>query len=307
MPTAMCMAYVTIINATMYIGGGICPDQDKMGCIYAYKFKDDKWSCLPPLRKQCGVPMNINKKLTIIGGCELAHSSRAMNTLTTFYNNSWNNDIFPNMLTARIWPDVASHHQSHIIVVGGKSDGDVVLNTIEVLDLTTLQWRMVKTCLPQPMFAPYTTICGNSLVIVGFCTTDECRSTKAFLLDIDEIIIKHHLKQTIKDMSDEENHNLSTLTNPPFSKTALIQSSSTPVILGGEDKLGQAVNDIMLYDDAIRDWRRVSSLPISCMYTALAVSNNQIIITGGCKDAQTMQSSMDTSLNSVFIGHLVEI
>ena len=41
------------------------------------------------------------------------------------------------------------------------------------------------------MFAPYTTICGNSLVIVGFNTTDECRSTKVFLLDIDEIIIKH--------------------------------------------------------------------------------------------------------------------
>ena len=49
------MAYITVIDATMYIGGGICPDQDKMGCVYAYKFKEDKWSCLPPLQKHCTV------------------------------------------------------------------------------------------------------------------------------------------------------------------------------------------------------------------------------------------------------------
>ena len=55
----------------------------------------------------------------------------------------------------------------------------------------------------------------------------------------------------------------------------------------------------MLYDDSIKDWRRVSSLPISCMYTALAVFNNKIINAGGCNDAQTMQSFMDTSLCSV--------
>ena len=97
------------------------------------------------------------------------------------------------------------------------------------------------------------------------------------------------------------------MTDPPYSNTALIQSSSTPVILGGQDKLGKAVDDIMLYDDSIKDWRRVSSLPISCMYTALAIFNNKIIIAGGCNDAQTMQSSMDTSLCSVFMGHLVEI
>ena len=103
-----------------------------MGCVFVYKFKEDKWSCLPPLQKHCGVPMNINKKLVIVGGCEKTSSLKAMYCLTTFYNNSQNNDTFPNkiMLTARIWPDVASHHQSYIIVVGGKSDGNTLLNSI---------------------------------------------------------------------------------------------------------------------------------------------------------------------------------
>ena len=154
----MHLANATVIKSIMYIGGGLCPDHTKIYNVYAYHLEEDRWDSLPPLQQYFGVPVNITDKLTIISGHDSA-THKVTNKVTTYIDNSWRNDIFPNLLIVRLDPTVVPH-QSYIIVAGGKGDDDTVLDTIEVLDIITFQWRIVNTHLPQPMAAPSATMCG---------------------------------------------------------------------------------------------------------------------------------------------------
>ena len=299
LPTAMYWAYATVIKSVMYIGGGGCPDHTKVYNVYAYHLEEDRWYSLPPLQQYGGVPVNVTDKLTIISGFDSA-THKANNKVTTFSDNSWRNDIFPNLLIARSAPAVVPH-QSYIIVAGGKGDDDTVLDTIEVLDINTLQWRIVNTHLPQPMYAPSATMCGESLVIVGFITADNLRYNKTFLIDINEIISKQQLTT-----STGEDNKWSRLADAPYWRTTVIPNSSPPVIIGG-DKQYKTTNDITLYDDVTKSWRRVSSIPTNCVYPTVTIINNVIIVAGGCVNTKTRETANATSLTSVVMGHLEEI
>ena len=299
LPTAMHLAYATVIKSVMYIGGGVCPDDTKQYNVYAYHLEEDRWDSLPPLQQYYGVPVNITDKLTIISGRDSA-TNKATNKVTTFSDNSWRNDIFPNLLIARYEPAVVPH-QSYIIVAGGVGDDDTVLDTIEVLDINTLQWRIVNTHLPQPMFAPSATMCGESLVIVGFDTADNLSSNKTFLIVINEIISKQQLTT-----STGEDNKWSRLANVPYFKTTPFPNSSPPVIIGGS-KQGKTTNDITLYDDVTKSWRRVSSIPTNCAWTTVTIINNVIIVAGGAVNTKTAEICDATSLTSVVMGYLEEI
>jgi len=298
LPTVMWRSYSTIINSIMYIGGGICADVDKMENVYAYHLEEDRWDCLPQLQQYYGVLVNITDKLTIIGGYDSAPPYKVTGKVTTFSDNSWRNDIFPNLLIARMMPAVAPH-QSYIIVAGGIGDDGTVLDTIEVLDITTLQWKIVNTHLPQPMYATSATMCGELLVIVGFGTADKLHSNKTFLIDINKIV--QPTSSTGKD------NKWNSLANTPCWYGSLIPNSFPPVIIGGSDKKGKTTNDITLYDYVTNSWRRVSSLPTNCALTTVAIINNVIIVAGGCVDTMTVETANATSLTSIVMGHLVEV
>jgi len=294
----MWRAHATIINSIIYIGGGNCPDHSKEENIYAYYSEEDRWDCLPQLQQYLGVPVNISDNLTIIGGRDSAPPYEVTSKVTTFSDNSWRNDIFQNLLIARLHPAVVPH-QSYIIVVGGRSNNDIVLDTIEVFDTTTLQWRIVNTHLPEPMSYPSATMCGESLVIVGFTTADDKRSNGTFLIDINKIVQP--------TSSTGEDIKWSSLADAPHLYTVLITNISPPVIIGGEDNQGKTSNDIALYDDVKNSWRRVSSLPINCAYTTVTIINNVIVVAGGCVETGTEETCDATSLTSVVMGHHVEI
>ena len=282
----------------MYIGGGNCPEDNKMEYVYAYYLEENRWEGLPPLQQHGGVPVNIADKLNIIGGCN-SYTYKVTPHVTTFSNSNWRNDIFPNLLIARHCPAVVPY-QSYIIVVGGYGAADTVLNSIEVFDTSTLQWRIVNTYLPQPMGAPSAAVCGKSLVIVGFDTADKERSNETFVININKIIA-HPKHKTFPDDSRWSN-----LSNAPYWCTALLPNSSLPIIIGGSDEQGKATNDITLYDDVTESWRRVSSLPISCACSTVTIINNLVIVSGGCGNPGTSVSAQSTSLTNVVMGHLVE-
>jgi len=241
-------AHATIINSIMYIGGGNCPDRTKMfKCMcLSFRRRHCSWDTLPPLQQYLGVPVNISDKLTIIGGCDSTPPYKVTSKVITFTSTSLKNDIFPNLLITRYWPAVVPH-QSHIIVSGGHGDDDAELDTIEMMDLTTLQWRIVNTHPPEPMCGPSATMCGGSFVIAGFVNTDNKRSNKTFLIDINKIIT-----QPKHTSFNGEDNKWSRLADAPYWKAALIPSSSPPVIIGGEDKQDKTTNDVTLYDDVTK-------------------------------------------------------
>jgi len=297
LPMAMWWAHATIIRSIMYVGGGECPENHNMLKVYAYHIEEDTWTVLPPHQQYYGVLVSITDKLIIIGGRDSIIPNKRTSKVTAFIDSSWRNDVFPNMVAERCWPAVIPY-QSYIIVAGGCGDDGTVLDSIEVLDITSLQWRIVNIQLPQPMYTPSATMCGESLIIVGFGTADKKRSNETFLISINEIISQP------QPSSCSGKDKWISMANAPYWKTTLIPTSSHPIILGGSNEQQKSVKDITLYDDATKNWRTLSSLPMNLTFPIAATSDNFIIVAGGCRNAKTMKSATKTCVANVYKGCL---
>ena len=293
-------AYSTVINSTLYITGGQCPN-DLMNNYNVYKYEIDKnrWSVLPPLQQYYGVPVNMNDHLTIIGG---KHNKKPTNLVTTYDGNSWNN-TYPNLSLARKQPVVVPYHQ-YVIVAGGKGDDDNPLDSIEVLDVTKSHWMIANIPLPQPMCHISATICGDSFIIVGYTGADNKHYNGTCIFPIDDISSRPQQTHSLSS-TDKDNGKWHELAPAPYWCTALVPNASPPVIIGGSDEQGNTVNDITIYDDTNNKWNKISSLPTNRAYTTVAVINQSIIVMGGCSDTKTTATINATALSEVNVGHLV--
>ena len=296
-------AHATVINSMMYISGGYCPnDTTNMFNVYKYDLDKNQWSILPPLQQYYGIPVNIGDQLTIISGRCSTPPYKPTNLVTTYDDNSWSN-TYPNLSVARVWPAVVPYHQ-YVIVAGGLGDDDNVLDSIEVFDITKCHWMIVNTHLPEPMYQISATICSDSFIIVGYDGADKMRSCEAFIIPIDDIL---SLPQQTHSLSstDKDNTKWHQLADAPYWETALVPNTSPPVIIGGS-KQDNTVNDITIYDEKRNEWNKISSLPINCAWTTVAVINQSIIVMGGCTDTKTTETCKATALSDVNVGQLVD-
>jgi len=288
-------AYATIIDDVMYIGGGVCPDHNDMYYIFMYHLKENKWIRLPTrLPQSYGAVVNINNKLTVIGGWD-STNSRPTNKVLTLQDHHWTS-LYSDMNSARYRSLVTSHHQ-YTIVAGGEDHDRVVLDTIEMFNISTNQWTISETCLPEPMWSISGTTCNNSLVITGY-HDKECKYfSKVYITNI----IDHFTT------SSSDDHNKWTqLADTPYWNTTIIPHTTPPVIAGGSIQ-GITTDDIMAYDDSTNSWRTVSSLPIKCCLTTIVTLPHTIIMAGGVTDYRIEREAYyPINFTSVMIGELVE-
>ena len=298
-------AYATVINSTLYITGGWCPNDDRnTENVYQHQLDDDHWSVLPPLQQYYGIPVNINNHLTVISGRHSTPPYKVTNLVTTFNGNSWTN-TYPNLSVARWLPAVVPYHQ-YVMVAGGIGDYNTLLEGIEILNITKSQWMIVNTHLPIPMYKISATTCGDSFTIVGYQGADHIRYRDAYIIPIDKLLEEvEQTQQSVTSSSDKDNTKWHQLADAPYWKTTLVPNTSPPVIIGGEDKQGNTVNDITIFDDTSNSWKRISSLPINCAYTTVAVINQCIIVLGGASDTKTGEITNATALSDAIIGQLV--
>ena len=296
-------AYAAVINSTLYICGGWCPN-DTINNYNVYKYDLDKnqWSVLPPLQQYYGIPVNISDQLTIISGRCSTSPYKPTNLVTTYDGNSWSN-TYPNLSVARWLPAVVPYHQ-YVIVAGGKVDDDNVLDSIEVFDITKSHWMIVNTHLPHPMYAISATICSDSFTIVEYDTVDYC-SDEAFTIPIEGILSLPQQSHSLSS-TDKDNTKWHQLAPAPYWSAALVPNTSPPVIIGGSDELDNTVNDISIYDEKRNEWNKISSLPINCADITVAVINQSIIVMGGCTDTKTTETANATALSDVNVGLLVD-
>ena len=300
LPTAMYGAHAAVINSTLYVSGGWCPN-DTMNNYNVYKYDNNQWSVLPPLQQFYGIPVNINDQLTIISGKCSTHPYKPTNLVTTYDDNSWKN-TYPNLSVGRVNPAVVPYYQ-YVIVAGGRDHDNNVLDSIEVFDIAKTHWMIVNTHLPKPMYEISATICGDSFTIVGYTGVGYVCSGEAFTIPIDDIL---SVPQKILSSTDKDNTKWHQLANAPYWNTALVPNSSPPVIIGGDNDQYNGVDDITIYNNTSKKWNKISSLPINCAWTTVAVINQSIIVMGGCSSTKTNESRDATALSDVNVGQLVD-
>lgn len=300
----MYYAHATSDDTSVYVGGGVSPDKDTIQQVYRYIIKQDSWDTLPTPQQYYGIPQMVDGKLTLFGGRDVT-SGKVTNRVSTYHNDNgkWHSD-YPDMLVPRTRPAVVAHAHD-VIVAGGKGeDTTVVLNDIEVLNVTDHQWQKLPIQLPKPMWGISATASKRLFHIVGYNGADNHCYNDAYTIALEHVAYQSATASADQGSVKAQNPWVP-LPDAPLWYSALVPTSSPPVILGGEDKNGEVVATATIYEQASQLWRQVDSVKLSTgaglAYTTVArAGKDAIFVIGGCTNTKTTNEASSTSLATVF-------
>ena len=305
LPVPLYGAFVAVQHHKIYVTG-YGPVEDAKHQVYVYDINTDQWGQLPPSGHYHGIPHIIGGKLVVIGG-RLSATNKRTNKVSTFDEDSqtWAS-YYPDLLSVRSKPGVVSHLE-HVIVAGGTrpssedDDTAVVQDDIEVLDwIENSHWRKVSIKLPVPMFAFTPIVSDDHLLIVGYYGADMISYNGAYKIPVANITA-----------SGDQQHNWYWFTPTKWTKltatdhwnTALVPSSSPPLVVGGQDTDYTATADIKMYENSRKSWKMIGSLSSAISAVAIAaVYNNAIIIIGGYTKGGTTANAKLFSITVVELG-----
>ena len=294
----MYAAYVAVSNEIIYCAGDT-RSEDNQHDVYSYDTRSNQWKQLPRPGHRLGVIHMVDDKLTIFGGRD-STTCKHHNKVTTYNSktNSWYS-CYPDMLHNRDRPGVITS-DDHVIVMGGKSSQDTVLDSIEVMNYhQQLQWKEVAVHLPVPMWAINPIISGEYITIVGY-SGNKGRDKRCYQILTEEIVSSDKLLST-GAVTDQWKK----LSPAPYWNTATVPYSNPSVIIGG-DVNGVHTSDVFLYDSYKNSWRKVDSLTSARKNVGVALlNNNSIIVIGGCSSGVGVEAAKASSLTTVEIGNIV--
>ena len=130
--------------------------------VYQYKWRREKWEELPSCPYRDSGLVIIDGKLTAVGGDGWFFRT---NKLFTLQQKKWVEE-YPPMNTAHSSPAVVSTSDGEYLIIIGGWDGGCWTATVELLRVKSKR-RFKLTDLPQPLYHPSATICGDQLNVIG--------------------------------------------------------------------------------------------------------------------------------------------
>jgi len=245
----------------------------------------------------------LDERLTIFGGRDSA-TDEYLNKVTTYNSdtNSWYS-YYPDMLNKRFKHGIITYND-HVIVMGGKSSPDTILDSIEVMNYhqQQLQWSEVSVHLPVPMWDITPTISGEYITIVGYNHDKSCYTTY-YKITVEEVMSSLNQSPFTGIVSTTQWKKMSAA---PYYNTVTVPYSNPPVIIGGSDIKGVCTSDISLYDATMRSWKKVDSLTSArdCVGVGL-INHSTIIVIGGNSGGVGVEGAKASSLTTVEIGNIV--
>ena len=296
-------AYVAVSNGTIYCTG-TCPNDDNEHEVYCCDTKSNQWKQLPRSGHRLGVIHMVDDKLTIFGGTD-STTDEYLNKVTTYNTktNSWYS-CYPDMLHKRYKPGVTTS-DDRVIVMGGGSDPDTDLDSIEVMNYHhQLQWKEVSLHLPVPMYAIKPTISGDYITIVGYID-NEGGNKECYQISTEEVIPSLYQPLSTGAVTTQ----WKVLSAATHYGTATVPYSNPPVIMGGQSHSNQGgipTSDVSLYDSSKNLWKKVDSLTTARDVIGVSLINNStIIIIGGCSGGSGVEGALAFCLTTVEIGNIV--
>ena len=293
LPTATFGAIAIGIARNVYVCGGGSPDVASARVVQVYDLDKATWTNLPPAPQYNSQAVAINNHLILIGGRE-ASSNTISNMVSTWTGQGWQQDI-PAMPTKRFRPGVTTC-RTYVIVAGGRAeDEETLLNSIDVLNTTTLLWSTPANLqLPRPMFymqitVSATHICVASAAIAYDATTETSRSSKS--------VWQLPLSTLTKVLMGEDHspHDWEEIAPTSHYTSALLQCTAHPLAVGGHES-GRATSNIAVYDPHSNKWSIVGQLlEPRIMCTVVGLSRHSFLVCGGASDPM----DRNTRLSSV--------
>ena len=232
--------------------------------VYSYTLPGNKWTKLPECKYQNFYLAIIEGKLTTIGGRN--EPWVITNSLLCLSGRSWE-EVLPPMRTKRVSP-AAAKTPTHLVVAGGRRKKlGGVLETVEILNMETLQWSTASS-LPETVLYPQMTICDGCYYI-----SDD--KDNIFSCSEEDL-----LKSTNSSADGSVWTRLASIPTPQCS--SLTTHRGCVLAIGGEDDDDNPTGAIHCFDVATNSWNTIGEVPTprSGVLTAV-LPGNELVVVGG--------------------------
>ena len=282
MPMGAVSYAATIHNSKVYISAFHKDGNGRLvSPVLVYSTNEHKWSTLPERQLLAAIAV-LNNHITLIGGRDVS-TGNVTNTLSIWHEEEgrWK-QVLPPMPIGRLSPAVISH-DNLLLVTGGVAEDDSVLNTTDVLDLTTMTWSTPEGLnLPIPLWGPHLALCGEYLYLVGGATVcswqspedDNSQAWRAKWSDV---------KQTAAPQHSQPQRSVWTqiADNPTLSPT-LVSCGRALHTVGGWTRSRKSISMVYTYITARNQWVSVGDMSVGRVnHCAVQLSSNSIFVAGG--------------------------
>ena len=296
-----CNTSAVVIGSKIFVGGGIChSDDDKEVTanarrIQVYDINSFTWDTLPP------APLYRSKVTTVLGQLTLIGGRNAFTKEISNLIYSWDEGEYkwvqhvPPMPTERVRPCII-HCKSFMLVAGGKAgDGKSLLDSIDVLNISTFQWDTLHSLkLPQPMYLMRTCISSGFLYISsGWSNISSMGATtaayKISMHELEEALSSHHELNWLR------------IEDTPFLESALVVDSDQPLLVGGH-KAQRSTPNVCLYDPSSNGWSVIGRCLNPCLRSCcIAISESVFLVIGGSPSQTAFKSPLLSIFQLIYV------
>ncbi len=269
MPVAM-SDYIQLvqINDTVYVGGGGGTGKDAF-IVMAYNTQSCKWHTLPPYRTRGFAMTTINNKLVVVGGMTRDDSDSSELGEWKPDSNKWTHP-FPPMSTPRWLPSVTSY--KHWLVVAGGRHG-VCLKTVEVLDVSNMQWSTGPST-PTPWCSMQSTTIGDAWYLMG----GWCEKLLQYSPDVYSVSLEALVSHSSSDSSNIWNKlpSLNCIWSCP------LNIGGSLLAVGGRNmKSRKLVSTIQCYVPETNTWVQAGQLQHAVRNCTCIMTSDKVHVMGG--------------------------
>ena len=282
MPVGAASSAATIHSSKVYIRTAYRIDNDKyVFPVLVYFTNEHRWCTFPEQQGASAIAV-VSNHVTLIGGQDLL-LRKVTNTLSTWYEeeNRWK-QVLPQLPTGRYCPAAISQ-DNLLLVTGGVAEDDTVLNTTDVLDLTTMKWTTPKGLyLPVPLWRHHFVLCGEYLYLVGGTTgypwqpsvNDNTQAWRAKWSDV---------KQTAAPQHSQPQRGVWTrIADPPTLCATAVSCGGTLYTVGGVIRDIKPISTVYTYITARNQWVSVGDMSVGrSWHCAVPLSSTSIFVAGG--------------------------
>ena len=288
MPASMFWGYAVLGNKTeVYVTGGNTHSGKAIENVYKFNILLNQWDTLPSAGLEHGVPIMIDKKLSLIGGRKPG-SKIVVSTVITYDDGVWI-PKYPDMTQIRYRPAVVTFGD-HVIVLGGRiRHRSTLIDSIEIMNIKERQWIKLATCLPHKMYDMQATVSNDCVWIFGY-DDGLSRFNKVYSIPVERLTSNPTVKHTFKTIRHD------TL----YYKMSVVPNSYPPVVLGGDNWRNKPTSVVLVFDPKTESWSEVASLSSPRTYCTVArVGECGMLVISGCTETTSDKASSSSSLQTI--------
>ena len=289
LPIPTSNAKVVLMGRNVYIAGGVAPDVRSSQIVQIYNIDTGKWSTLPPAPQYWSEAIAINNNLVLIGGWE-SSTGKSTNLVSTWLveEEKWTQTI-PPMNTRRARPGVLLLKNFLFVFGGIGKDGEIALDSFEVLNIEENQWSSGRGLLPQPLINLKLGVFGDAVILTSAWIGTTTPTTKSWKIPV------RVLEDSVTNSSSQPIQ-WTPIANSPYYRSSLLTNSKQPVLVGGHSRGGQPTKDIHLYTPDLDHCEVVGQLSEPRIRpVVVTISDNSFLVFSG----RTDPSNLHSQLNSV--------